>query len=787
MSPTRIKTFRFFQVSANPLAQLLLTNPNVQNAFHNIPPALQPQANNFNPYGMPIPIQNPINNCYCKEPGFVRNQVSNQVVPAINNNNGNQQNLNKYLNNPMFQMLLDPKKNVCNQNGNIKQNKPSNTVKASNQVTPNNIAPQQNMNRMNGNPILQMILDPKTKVYNQNGVEIPSQTILPNTGTAPNIVNNYYILTSECLAEDEIFNEKDRNTQKARKNESRRNKSEERGNSNREGKRQSSNRRRSKKRNRNDGRSGKDDFQEDVDSQQRDPHIEHINNDKCIENMSNENTKDKTTCKTNGDKIETVIKDETVKESSPSNGRRGRKKTGKRQKNCDGNKEVILIPEEISVNSQPSNNPNKPLNREDNMHENRKPKRKNKYDESSKDEAVIQDIHRKFPGMSEDVIRNLLHYLKRHLKNRELSNTFQECDSPVKNDRIAPHLNLNQRNSDGHDGKRNNNRRMDQKKPNNSRREENESMEQTLANPATYLSLTATTEKNVDTKIKEQKTTQQPLENIDTEKNRKVTEYPAVVTNANHGSEIGRTPLITIEETTKASTYDKLFPNLGDEDVIHIFPENLVDDYYPDFRADNMYYETDEDYIRNHRDNRYTKYRNAKLNKNIKKLDETTEYHFELTDRKGTTTDHNKKIETFSLKIPETISNETDNWVYIDSITKTPIVEEIEFQTPPLLEHPDFETKPIRTAFEVDDFHKVSKTKNENLAKSSTYSNAKHIENPSKTSLKNEKIETIFAKSKVVKYGHSDHFSEEAYDSGDASWRYDDTVFVNGNPDYEYW
>ncbi|CAG9794181.1 unnamed protein product [Diatraea saccharalis] len=185
----------------------------------------------------------------------------------------------------------------------------------------------------------------------------------------------------------------------------------------------------------------------------------------------------------------------------------------------------------------------------------------------------------------------------------------------------------------------------------------------------------------------------------------------------------------TTEDILETTTNVLITPELGTEDVVVDVNNRLIDDYYPDFTNDKTYFDSEEvQFVRNHRDNRYYYTTARNINDEIKKGD---------------------NVENVLMKPT------TDN----DSETEITV-----FRTPPLLEIPNFKTKQISKGKPINNHHK-----DKGFDKFSTYSDAKmpptkdlkHNHKLEKSKKTKPDIETVFAHSKVVKYGRTDEVDEE--------------------------
>ncbi|XP_026316232.1 uncharacterized protein LOC113227510 [Hyposmocoma kahamanoa] len=371
----------------------------------------------------------------------------------------------------------------------------------------------------------------------------------------------------------------------------------------------------------------------------------------------------------------------------------------------------------------------------------------------NKEEFVVQDFKRKFPNIPENLVRDLIRHMKKYLQQEQNSITNQYPMFPMNFEEFyrTPFYNTPRSSKNGRkkSNKKNNRRR------NETLKNKNDSNKDTTADITTRLNGTdinnaatstesgkhqETSNSTEENKIKELETGKslkeiEPVEKVETtfvientntsvRANKSETLLDGIEeVGENNGNQDSKLP-VNIEDTAfkiqheavKAeNTQSITSPELGKEDIVHPMPMNGVDDYYPDFTVDNHAY-----------------FLNSMEDVDLENLEDR--YHY--------TTDRN-----LSPKIEQTTE------------------AKVQFRTPPTLEKPDFETKKIesRKTNSEDTIYKPEFTnKDIHHNKVSTYSNTKTPqynlkEKPSRNISgklsESRKIETVFANSKVIKYG----------------------------------
>lgn len=426
-----------------------------------------------------------------------------------------------------------------------------------------------------------------------------------------------------------------------------------------------------------------------------------------------------------------------------------------------------------------------------------------------KEEFVIQDFKRKFPNIPESVVRDLIHHMKNHLQQEQ--NTVRNLYPmfPMNFEEFYRTLFFNNaRNSKN--GRRNSNKRNNRRRKAKLKKK-NDSNRETMADTTTKINGTDTNntnstvpgkyqeastieEKNKINELKNEKTVDEndpvtKVENIfviDKTNTSLRANKPKTLVDFKEKSSQGNpdsTLSAKLEDTEfkqhaavrSESTQSITTPELGKEDIVQPMPMNNLDDYYPDFTVDNHAYflSSMEDAHLKNLEERYHYTTDRSLDK-FAELNEESRT-FEQNKNK------NKYVRdpTAEKSIFEYIT--TDRGKFKDGFTfetTTPKIEhtteaKVQFRTPPTLEKPDFETKIINsriTNFE-DIIYKPEFTQKNVNDKVSTYSNTKtpqynHKEKTSKNISgklpESQNIETVFANSKVVKYGSNHEDVTEA-------------------------
>lgn len=445
------------------------------------------------------------------------------------------------------------------------------------------------------------------------------------------------------------------------------------------------------------------------------------------------------------------------------------------------------------------------------------PKRRNSQNKSAtiklngnlipqdKEEFVIQDLRRKFPNIPENLVKDLIRHMKKHLQPGQniIRNQYPMFPMNFEQFYKTPFYNTprNYRNGRRNSYIRNNRRRKGKPKNTNDSNRETTTDIPTKINGTNTNNTSTSTEivkyQEVSNLIEENKTKElgngttvnecEPAEKVG---NISVTEKTNTSLMANESdspldvketvsvieensdskfsvkleeTEIKVQPEAVLPENTQVITT----PELGKEDIVHPMPMNSVDDYYPDFTVDNHAYflSSNEDvHLENLEDRyHYTTDRNLQF----------AEGNRERRTFKGNN-NKNKFIKNSIAErnLFEYITTERGKHKAIYSETERTTEATVQFRTPPSLEKPDFETKKVdsrQTSVE-DTIYTPVYTNKDVTYKVSTYSSTKKplynlTEKPSKNVSdklpETRKIETVFANSKVVKYGsnHDDDTS----------------------------
>ncbi|XP_031770340.2 probable cyclin-dependent serine/threonine-protein kinase DDB_G0292550 [Galleria mellonella] len=728
-------------VIGNPLTQLL--------------PLLSSQNYNQNNFRQPPSVPYP--------PQISSYNTPYSQQPASNNN--------LYLQQLLNQNQIPANKCPCNQ---LQQN----TVTAS---PKENVINQLYLNKLTTNPVMQRILGANGK-YIPNGIEIPTQpTNVPNTGVAPNIVNNYYILSPEYLdAIEQDINEHFKPSRHFQREE----------HVNYNGKmhrpphsssRQSESVRPRKKSNTRIHENSEKNHDHNSRSRNRD--INHRGETGKRKAGKNDKTKHvgskkNATERNRPSKTRNMDNNENIRNSSKDN----------EQQDFLGNEPSASpdVNESPDIISKPDNLPSNMNDEKDQLsvekttvssYEGDKPKnnkKNNKIDNNSRksrDDIVIRDIHRKFPGIPEEVIRKLLTYLRRQCTNQQLGKS--------RSSKNAQSLKTESRKSHGGEIRNksgNSNRRKRKKQKENTKTTfsyNDEIFDTSYTTTDINLSPSSTTDKIIDY----DETTDQKLTKNVTEVSSTIESVDLLTTTQDPNIyDIMKT--VPIETTTETYNLDTKIPKLGEEDAIDEV-ENFVVDYYPNFTMDNTNTESDDDYIRNHRDNRhfYGSDRNDRKRINREKLQGANElfndvkvtnnnnYYHKHYDQK-----YNSESTTNTIENEEKTSTEMNN-----DLNDATVTEYIVFQTPPVLENPNFQTRQVDIKSINNDYknyyhHEFPRDSHEIINiylgnsndKLSSYSDTKAMQfidsKHNKVTPKediNVDIETVFAKSKVVKYGHN--------------------------------
>ncbi|XP_059062470.1 putative uncharacterized protein DDB_G0282133 [Achroia grisella] len=666
----------------NPLTQLLplLSGNCNQNSF--IQPTSSPASSI--PF---LPQAASYNGPYSQQlPGY---NVPN-LPQAANNNN-----LLQLLN----QNQMSPDKCFCNK---LPQNPIVGGIK-------DNAINQLYANKIMTNPMFQRILGPNAKP-NQNGVDSLTESInVPNNDVVPNIINNYYILPPEYLEAIE---------QDLKKN------------------------LRSSKR-----------YQREENTKHTSGRIISSVNNNRKPSESNRSKKKITNTRHHDNPLE--IKPKHKNRDNGQKERGGTRKSGRKEKNEHIENKRSKATNDTDINEYFEKNINKtnPIKKNNELSNETNNTKNNKGDNDLKsnfsknrDESIIKDIHRKFPGIPEEVIRKLISYLRRQYQNQQLG-----IQDSSKNTRFYK------------TNKKNNNKDENRSKSQNSNGKNKEHIKDknkiNTTMPNSEISDPGYTTTDVNLLQSSISTTTERITKFDnTGKITNITNKKTTSTNmtdlfpknklidvlvTTQIPNVHKTLQPVLIETTTAYNLEPKIPNLGEEDTINEI-ENFVDDYYPNFIADNKYIESNEDNFRNNMDNKFL-------------------------------VTHNTETSTAIAERDENITNPiTEISIDFNDYTENTI-----FQTPPVLENPNFETKPVDRSTKIDDQHyyehEFKKDNDEVIriylgnpndklssysdTKSSKYNDSKYVKVSTK---KPTNIETVFAKSKVVKYGQNeDHYEEE--------------------------
>ncbi|XP_050358747.1 uncharacterized protein LOC126779041 [Nymphalis io] len=185
------------------------------------------------------------------------------------------------------------------------------------------------------------------------------------------------------------------------------------------------------------------------------------------------------------------------------------------------------------------------------------------------------------------------------------------------------------------------------------------------------------------------------------------------------------------EETLYAS------PVLGDEDIPFLNDNDVIDEYYPDFTSDNLYL-SKEDYEYN---NFHDRYYYASDNKAKMSREKRRYEHVKGKKLRKSDDVHNKKQEVNNIKGKKSIQRHKDTLKDKENPSET------KFHTPPPLEFPDFKTEMV------------------NKDRDNPRKENEHIQNERQSEISknldhDNEVETVFAHSKVVKYGASPNTQE---------------------------
>ncbi|XP_053621592.1 MATH and LRR domain-containing protein PFE0570w-like [Plodia interpunctella] len=583
------------------------------------------------------------------------------------------------------------------------------------------------LNKILANPMFQSILDPNGNNFNLDNNNFAPQG---NNGQKPNVINNYYIIPPECAQDNDkgiemIKNLIENKTVVSRNVEKRKNNANERKNVPRPQNKQNHEIEKPKANKRvQNGEHGHKTRINDNTQPKREKSKKKKKNG--IQRGSATTTHDRnisknkkiSNSKSNNENLPHRKNIASNRTSSHNNGTRKRKNPKTKLENDNQ-----IANDKLSIKS----NLESP-DVLDNVNGKLKKKQTKVISYTHpRDENVINDIHEKFPGIPKDVINKLLRYLRRQNKIQRLCNRDDLKISTVKNNKenIKTDSDIRKTIKD------------------KSRNSEN-------------LALSSTTDHILDkytpADIKVSNSTY--VSSLEGDLNQRENNETVQTFFYKPSTEVVE---MTTNKITEIPTRIK--------EIAVLDTENDMNDYYPDFRFDKMY-TSEDDYIRSLRNDKFY----YTTDRNIYDINKSTEIYYE--PYKLAT----PKKELQSEEFEDTLNNPIKYYEnYDDEALNSFSSEEVEFQTPPFLENPDFETKPVVKYFgdETPTYtYQVSKNDNLNV-KSSTYSNAKSIV-PLKEKPRSDNIETVFAGSKVAKYGQPQNVADDNLDKNDNS----DTVVV---------
>lgn len=618
-------------------------------------------------------------------------------------------------------VIQQPNNNALYNQGNTPQNQVTLQNQASNTMA--NQINQMYMNKILSNPTIQTMLEPTMNMFQQHAIEVPRQInnipnnqcpinpSVPCSSNSPNVVNNYFILPPEYFENIELRENRRPNSQKREREDNRRTN------------------------NSPDGRRPKYASEEVILPEQRrriQKNRDHHQNS-AIESRRRHYSNDGIDYKYSGEEFERVKKrrkpvdgDDFERERNrnvqprrnPPN--RRREYSGERSRpHQHGMRKPDLI---ISITDRPIHK-NSPKITSSEKHFNSAEQVHKKNSRNSRDDAIVQDFRRKFPAIPEETVRKLISYLRKQLHKQQFENSqfhYPEVSFPFRYDELFP-------NFDFQDHQIKPNRKPQDRRPkgkNNTR-----PTVETTTNVEQLTTIPATTERAKVKTVKPPK--ERPSKKIET-----------VVTTL--------TPVTQENDETKETTTIFTMPELGTEDAVLDISNRIINDYYPDFTNNNKYSSSEEMYsVRNLRDNRYY----YTTDRNYKPKPSTHEYN-----RNKLRKLHKVVEDSFEdvIRRPDTEEKIFPNYDELES--------DVDFRTPPLLDSPNFQTKQLVKQKPSD--YEIQKQVS---YKSSTYSDVKSplsevskghkAGNTKKT--KADNIETVYAHSKVVKYGKTNEESEE--------------------------
>ncbi|XP_063544802.1 uncharacterized protein LOC134752952 [Cydia strobilella] len=360
------------------------------------------------------------------------------------------------------------------------------------------------------------------------------------------------------------------------------------------------------------------------------------------------------------------------------------------------------------------------------------------------EDAIIKDFCRKHPTIPEEIARSLLNKLKHQIDKKENPHYSPYRFSPYSYEHYDPELfyprsyGYPRAYSDVVESDRRSRKRKQHRSGRRNKKQKEEVKENTdICNEQSEKLVEKNpTVINIETEIisteKITASAEKVKENLTVNNSETQMETPDDLLDQLDKMKAKFAKLNEIETTTVS--YNKRigqYPELGKEDKVPTVYNNGVDDYYPDFRGDNIpFYASDEEC--DSKEDMYDKNGGFDSKRYVNHKQSST---------------NSRKDET-STEYPVSVSTES-----YDSYEETKDgSDEIRFIIPPHLELPDFETKQINK-LEINDF--VADDLN-------TYSDAtakQEIElKPAKVFTKDKSgrtnIETVYGRSRVVKYGH---------------------------------
>ncbi|XP_047541496.1 probable serine/threonine-protein kinase DDB_G0288147 [Vanessa atalanta] len=215
-----------------------------------------------------------------------------------------------------------------------------------------------------------------------------------------------------------------------------------------------------------------------------------------------------------------------------------------------------------------------------------------------------------------------------------------------------------------------------------------------------------------------------------------------------HPSEIIKPSNIYINDDSADTLYvapvlgpdENLYPPMiGDEDIPFFDDNDVFDEYYPDFTSDNIYL-SKEDYESN---NFHDRYYYASDNKAEISREKRKYEHVKGKKMRKSDDAHNNKQKIKNTKDKKFTQQHKDTSK--DKETSS----EVKFRIPPPLEFPDFKTEMVNK--DRDD-PRIQYEHNKNGRKNDVFRDDDH----------DNQVETVFAHSKVVKYGAPPNTKETA-------------------------